>query len=163
MTRNWIAISAMFLGAVISLPGCGGGADTPEAKNGDAAQSDPHDVPLTDEEIAALKEENSKYQDAIASIKQYRDTIKQECEAGHPAKAHRPLDNLDVVLEHLPKAAQNSEIPKEKWEDVNTTSQKLRDLFNQVHANIDGGKEPDYASVADEVDAAIAKLEGISG
>ena len=152
------------------LSGCGGGETTSENKPGGDATSqpgtsddsaDPHDVPLTEEEIASLKAATAKYEDALSHIQEYQKTIATETTGGEPAKAHRALDNLDVVLERLPEAAQNSNVPKEKWQEVNETAQQLRDLFNKVHANIDAGKAPDYESVADEIAKAVETLAAI--
>lgn len=123
-----------------------------------APEVDPHDVPLTEEEIAHIKEETAQYEDALKHIRQYQTTIQQETTKGEPAKAHRALDNLDVVLEGLPEAAANSGVPRERWQEVNETAQKLRDLFNQVHANIDAGEAPNYQAVAAEIDRGIETL-----
>jgi hypothetical protein len=118
-------------------------------------------VPLTEEEIARLKEETARYEDAIAHIRQYQQTIQQEATAGEPAKAHRALDNLDVVLERLPEVARDSGVPRDRWQEVNETAQKLRELFDQVHVRIDAGENPDYQSVADEIDQGIQTLATI--
>lgn len=150
------------------LTGCGQ-SDSDTTAVGDQASEnepteeahDPHDVPLSEAEITKLKEETANYDDAVARIKEFQGTIQKETTGGEPAKAHRALDNLDVVLERLPEAAQESGVPKEKWQEVNETAQKLRDLFNQVHANIDAGKAPDYAAVADEIDQGISSLASI--
>jgi len=154
----------LFVVALVSLglaTGCGNDNDEKPDGKGDAAVHDPHDVPLTEEEIAQLKADTAQYQDAVDRIQQYQKTIQQETTGGEPAKAHRALDNLDVVLERLPEAAKNSGVPKEKWQEVNETGQALRDLFNQVHANIDDGKDPNYETVADQIDAKIAALAAI--
>jgi hypothetical protein len=137
-----------------------GVATSPEAAPSGEAH-DPHDVPLTEDEIAQLKEETAQYEAAIERIQQYQETIERETTAGEPAHAHRALDNLDVVLERLPEAASNSGVPRDRWQEVNETAQKLRDLFNQVHANIDAGEDPDYASVAEEIDQGIQTLAAI--
>lgn len=135
--------------------------DAPDEQAQNDATPDPHDVPLTEEEIAQLKQHTAQYDSAIEHIQQYQATIQQETTGGEPAKAHRALDNLDVVLEHLPEAARDSGVPKEKWQTVNETAQKLRDLFNQVHANIDAGTDPNYEAVADEIDQGIQTLAAI--
>lgn len=158
------------------LVGCGGedtdtattSTDTPTAAaddstDGDAPDehADPHDVPPTEAEIQALRDSVSSYDGAIAQIQEYRDTIRDETTAGEPAKAHRPLDMLDYVLQWLPEIAQESNVPREQWETIGTNAQTLRDAFNQVHANIDNGVAPDYAAVADQVDAAIEELAAV--
>jgi DNA repair exonuclease SbcCD ATPase subunit len=153
--------------ATALLIGCGQSSDrqqTPiEGKTPQASSeaADPHDVPLTEEEIARLKEETARYEDAIAHIRQYQRTIQQEATAGEPAKAHRALDNLDVVLERLPEAARDSGVPRDRWQAVNETAQNLRELFDQVHARIDAGETPDYESFADEIDRGIQTLAAI--
>lgn len=159
-------LSAIII-AVALLTGCGRTEEA--ATNGDAAvqtgQAPPvhahHDTPLTADEIALLQEETAQYRDAVQHIKQYQETIRQETTAGEPAEAHRALDNLDVVLERLPAAARDSGVPKGKWQEVNETAQKLRDLFNQIHANIDAGTDPNYGAVADPIEQGIAKLAAI--
>ena len=161
------------LAAIVStalLVGCGQNADedpqptggqTHPSSGGSSEHADPHDVPLTEAEIAQLKADTADYKAAIEHIQQYQQTIERETTAGAPAKAHRALDNLDVVLERLPEAAQESGVPRERWQEVNETAQKLRDLFNEVHARIDAGEAPDYAAVADEVEQGIQTLAAV--
>ncbi len=127
----------------------------------DGEEVDPHDVPLTEAEIEQLRKDNATYAEAIAHIQSYRDTIRDETTDGSPAKAHRSLDNLDLVLEWLPEIAQQSGVPKSNWEEVNTAAQNLRDLFNKVHANIDAGNDPDYPAVADEIDSSVEVIAAI--
>ena len=156
------------------LVGCGGDEtdtgmpDTPtvgtdEAGNGGTPDEhvDPHDVPPTDEEIQAQRDKVATYAAAIEQIQEYRDTIRDETTAGEPAKAHRSLDMLDYVLEWLPEIAQESNVPREQWETIGSNAQTLRDAFNQVHANIDAGEAPDYAAVADQIDAAVDALAAV--
>lgn len=122
---------------------------------------DPHDVPLTDEEKEQLRQETATYAAAVQHIQSFRDTVRQETTEGEPAYAHRALDKLDLVLERLPEVAAESGVPRDQWETVTTASQQLRDLFNQVHANIDEGKTPDYEAVSDEIDQNVEKLAAI--
>lgn len=122
---------------------------------------DPDDIPLTQEQIKALKLTITSYPDALTKIKSYRDSIRDGIASGDPHKAHRPLDELDIVLEYLPNVARGNDIPKSQWETVNTSAQQLRDLFNKLHAQIDGGEKADYAAVAGEIDSALAKLESV--
>jgi hypothetical protein len=139
------------------------GTSPPGGQASDAAveHADSHDVAPTAEEIDQLRQETSTWPSAIARIESYRDSIRTETTGGAPAKAHRPLDMLDNVLQWLPQIAQSSEVPKADWQTVGENAQQLRDLFNQVHANIDAGTAPDYASVADAIDKAVAELAAI--
>lgn len=122
---------------------------------------DLHDHPLTEEEIATLTQETADYEAAVERIEQYQQTIEQKTTAGNPAEAHRALDNLDVVLNRLPDAARDSGVPRAKWREVNETAQELQELFNQIHARIDAGEDPNYASLAEEIDRHIAALAAI--
>lgn len=171
LTRMFLLQSAFVAVAAMGLlVGCTqNGQDEQTTANGETSQPtessgevhDLHDVPLTEQEIAQLKAETARYEDAVDRIQQYQQTIQQEATGGEPAHAHRALDNLDIVLERLPEAARDSGVPKVKWQEVNETAQKLRDLFNQVHANIDAGKAPNYEAVADEIEQGVQTLAAI--
>lgn len=163
-----VALSA----SVAFIAGCGGSAPTtppgqpPASATTSAAETaatpDPHDVPMTEAEIEQLRQETATYAAAIEHLRSFRDTIQTETTSGEPAKAHRSLDKADLVLEWLPEIAQNSNVPKEHWEQIVTNAQTVRDAFNTVHANIDAGTAPDYASVQGDVDAAMEALSSIA-
>ncbi len=123
-------------------------------------------APTTDHDDVAITEADVKmpptYADALPQLKGYRDTIRTAIEAGTPGKAHRSLDELDIVLNKLPSIAKDSGVPKEQWETINTTARELRDLFNQLHSAIDAKLKPDYQAVAEPIDQAIAKLEQVT-
>jgi hypothetical protein len=141
--------------ALLFVLGCGK-TEAPQAPPA-APTADPHDVPITEADVKLP----ATYADALPQIKEYRDTIRKEIEAGTPAHAHRALDELDIVLNKLPAIAKDSGVPQEQWEAVNTAAQDLRNLFNQLHAAIDEKREPDYPAVAKPIDEAIEKLEGV--
>jgi len=145
-----------------AIPATDAPAATTTATETPAEAVDPHDIPLTEEEIAKLKAETTTYAAAMEHITTYRDTIRDETTKGEAEKAHRSLDNVDYVLQWLPEVAQNSNVPKEQWQTVGENAQKLRDSFNQVHGNIDAGKPPEYEKVAVDVDSAMTALEGVA-
>jgi hypothetical protein len=153
------------LGLMFSI-GCGSQdepAPNSDSKTGTTAPAhDPDDVPLTESQKDSLRQGVKNYADALARVKSYRDTIRDAVAAGDPTKAHRPLDELDVVLEHLPAVARDNNVPRTEWETVNTSAQQLRDSFNKVHAQIDGGEKPDYQAVSGDIDGAIGRLEAVS-
>jgi hypothetical protein len=141
------------------LFGCGGTSPTPQSDSTNAvAEPDPHDVPITEADVQMP----ASYAEAIPRIKSYRDSIRSESQGATPAKAHRALDELDIVLNKLPALARDSGVPKERWETVNTTSREIRDLFNQVHSAIDEKRKPDYGAVSAAIEAAIGRLEAIA-
>ena len=155
-------IAAIAAAALLPLAGCGR-TETPKDQASEPSQAaapahDPDDVPITEADVMLP----TNYDEAIPQIKSYRDTIRGAVEAGTPGKAHRPLDELDIVLKKLPSIAKDSGIPKEQWETINTSAQGLRNLFNQVHAAIDEKREPDYNAVAEPIDQAIDKLEQVT-
>lgn len=158
---------ALIVVAFTVLTGCGDSAKNKPAKEAGksakdgAKPADPNDLPLTDAEISKLKSDVNSYDAAVKRIKAYRDTIRDSIAANKPTEAHRALDELDLVLGWLPQLAKGSGVAKEHWEDVSTSSQTLRDSFNEVHAAIDAKKDPDYKGVADKIDAAVAKIEAV--
>jgi len=93
----------------------------------------------------------------------YRDAIRDEIAGGRPDNAHQPLDEMNFVVEWLPEIAQQSKVPKENWEDLNTAAQRIRTLLDKVHQQIDNGEEPDFDAVADGIQEAIDTLSDIRG
>lgn len=162
--KNYWSLSVALLLYTASA-GCGGakteqndqGAQ-PQAAHAELDHGDPHDVPLTEEEIAQLRAETETWAAAVQRIQSYRDTIRAEINGPTPALAHRPLDLLDHLLEWLPDIARANQVPRQDWQTIGTNAQTLRDLFEQLHANLDAGDDPDYASVAGPIDQAIAAL-----
>jgi hypothetical protein len=137
-------------------------ADTHDHGDGSGAHShgaDPHDVVITEADV----KKPADYKDAVARIKEYRKDIEVNAGGDVPGKAHRPLDELDIVLKWLPGIARDSNVPKNQWETINTSGQKLRELFEKVHQNIDNKKNPDFPGVAKEVDETIGRLEAAAG
>ena len=160
--------SSLIVAVSLCLSGCGQSAPESAAPAPSApiasttpapkAVPDPDDVPIKAADVAKPK----NYADALTRIEGYRNTIRDEIGAGRPTKAHRGLDELDIVLNQLPSIARDSGVPKELWEKVNTTAKAIRDLFNQVHSRIDDKKEPDYGSVSTAIDKAISDLKAIT-
>ncbi|MBI2823218.1 MAG: hypothetical protein HYX69_00850 [Planctomycetia bacterium] len=145
--------------SIVVATGCGSHTQPPSATNGaaDAASVDPDDVAITEADV----DMPANYAAAIPRIAAYRDTIRAAVEAGTPAKAHRALDESDIVLGKLMLIARDSGVPREQWETVNVTARELRDLFHDVHAAIDAKRTPDYASVATPIDEAIKRLAAV--
>jgi hypothetical protein len=131
------------------------------AANPEPAAANPGGMPLTQEEKDALKREITSYEVAVDRIRTYRETIRERIGERKPTEAQRSLDELDLVLEWLPATAKDSNIAEEHWEKVNTAAQTLRNSYNEVHARIDGGKDPGYGAVGAQIDTAIADLESV--
>lgn len=146
-----------FLLGVVLL-GCGETAppsDAQQPANDATAESD--EVHIHSDDI----ERPVDYASALQRIKSYRDTIRDEIAAGRTGKAHRPLDEAMFVLEWLPEITQESNIPKDKWESVNMSAQKIRSLLDQVHERIDKKQNPDFDSVSEDIGRAIESLESV--
>ena len=166
MMKNLATLALLPLIGLMFSVGCGSQSEPApqsDSQAGTAASAhDPDDIPLTEEQKESLRQAVKSYADALTQIKSNRDTIRDAVAAGNPAKAHRPLDELDVVLEHLPAVARDDNVPKTEWETVNTSAQQLRDSFNKVHTQIDAGEKPDYQAVSGDIEAAIGRLEAVS-
>ncbi len=138
----------------LGLAGCGDSEPEESAEQG----ADPHDQVITEDMV----ERPADFKEAVARIKTYRDAIERESAGAEPGLAHRPLDELTFVLEWLSDIAQASNVPKSQWATITKASDELRELFEQVHQNIDNRKDPDFPAVADAVDAAIGRLEAVA-
>jgi hypothetical protein len=134
------------------LLGCGG-SESPEAETAD------HEEAVVTEADVKMP---ATYAAALPQIKAYRDAIRKAVDGGKPHDAHRPLDELDIVLQKLAPIAKSSGIAIEHWETINLTARELRSLFNQIHAAIDENRPADYQGVAKPIDEAIARLEQVT-
>ena len=164
----WLVASLTCAGLIA---GCGRGTQDPSIDSGEGTPSvhapsdyDPHDVPLTEEQKAELRQQTARFADAIAKIRELRDVTAEETRDGipeRPYQVHQALDKVDLVLQWLPGIARDSAVPKEHWETVTTTANELRTLFEEVHQNIDNRTDPGFAAVAGDIDRRIALLEEI--
>lgn len=108
-------------------------------------------------------ERPTNYADAVVRITSYRDSIRDEIAAGRPDMAHRPLDEMNFVVEWLPEIAQHSNVPKKNWEALNVAAQTIRMLLDKVHERIDKGEDPNFNSVADGIEESLSTLSSIRG
>jgi len=169
---HFVVLLSVAVASLGLMVGCGQEGQT--GSDQDAVESDsdgrhaeavdPHDVPITEEQRQQLREETAKFTDAVAKVKELRDVIERETQNGlpeNPLEVHQALDKADGVVQRLPQIAQDSDVPKEYWEQITTTAGELRRLFGKVHLNIDNKVDPDFASVKQQTDARIAELEAI--
>lgn len=167
IVRPFLGIISTSLVLALALCGCGGSepdladgaapaGDVPAASTTDATH-DPDDVPITESDV----ERPADYAAAVTKIEGYRDSIRDDIAAGQPTKAHRALDELNIVLDWLPEIARDSGVARERWEEVNTAAQSLRESFNTVHAQIDAGETPNFDIVSADVDAALDRLVAV--
>jgi len=164
-------LTSALVGLALSA-GCGKSSPPPSAPSGKSPETkaatgdyNPHDVPITDEQKKQLREQAGQFPKAIEVIKELRAATEKETKNGipqDPYKAHQALDKADLVFQWLPEIARDSAVPKEHWEEVTTTANDLRTLFEKVHQNIDNKKEPDFKSVAAEIDEKITLLAKIA-
>ncbi|MHB0957236.1 MAG: hypothetical protein ACYC0X_24430 [Pirellulaceae bacterium] len=174
LRRKFVVVwAAMVLTSLCLTVGCSqkasqeGGKAVGEGSAAETAKTDynPHDVPVTEDQKATLKAEAAQLSGAVAKIKEFRNVIEEETKGGipeNPYKAHQALDQADLLLQWLPQIARDSDVPKEQWEEINTTANDLRTLFEKVHQNIDDQKHPDFPSVAQDIDLKIVRLEEIA-
>ncbi len=154
------------------LAGCSQSGPQPSSPSGkspagQAATADykPHDAPITEEQKQQLRERAGQFPQAVEVIKELRVATEEETKNGipqDPYKAHQALDKADLVFQWLSEIARDSAVPKEHWEEITTTANDLRTLFEKVHQNIDNQQEPDFGSVAKEIDQKIARLAEIA-
>jgi hypothetical protein len=164
-----LSVALLSLGV---LAGCNPSSPPPAAPAGGtpaaptaAGEYDPHDKPLTEEQKTQLRQSTAQFARAVDVIQELRNTTETETKNGIPAnpyEVHQALDKVDLVLQWLPEIARDSGVPKDRWEEVNTTASDLRTSFEKVHQNIDNKQDPNFASVANEIDQKIARLKEIA-
>lgn len=123
-----------------------------------SATADPDDQPITEADVQLP----TNFVEAVRRIRAYADQIRAAIEADRPTKAHRALDELDIVLGKLMPLARDSGVPRARWESVNTAARDLRRQFDRLHAAIDDHRQPDYPVGASAIAAALTKLESVA-
>jgi hypothetical protein len=101
------------------------------------------------------------YPEALKRVGGYRDQIRDAILAGDLMKAHHPLDEADLVLNRLPEIARDSGVPRRHWEQVVVAAEDLNERFGELHAEIDAGRAPNYATLKKPIDSAIARLTDV--
>ena len=153
MRSNMMFVPVTVLVASLLFSGCQKSENT--AQNQAAELADPHDVPITEADVQMP----SNYAEAVDRVKSYRDAIRDAAGSDTPGLAHRPLDELDIVLQKLAAIARDSGVPAESLKTVNLSARELRNLFNEVHAAIDEKRPPNFSAVAERIEQAIGRLE----
>lgn len=149
----------MFL--VATTLGCGAltpPASEPAREGGTSAAQAEEGPPITEADVQMP----SDYTAAVERLRGYRDAVRQAVESGHYHDAHRPLDEMEIVINRLPYLARDSGVPKRYWEQVVVSGEDLSELFNRVHEAIDAHQTPNYAAVAEPIDAALARLAEVA-
>jgi hypothetical protein len=150
-------VTAGVLG-ILLLSGCQGQGTAPATADAKTEEHEAEEAPITEADVKMPE----SYAAAIPRIKVYREVIRTAVEAGKFHDAHRPLDELDIVLNKLIYIARDNGISKDYWETINVTARELRHLFNKIHTALDEGRTPEYAAISGDIDEAIGRLESVS-
>jgi hypothetical protein len=102
------------------------------------------------------------YVATVKRLKYYANQIKKAITSGKPSKAHRPLDEADIVIDKVMVIARDSGVPKADWEEVNVARRELRAKLDVLHAAIDDGTKPDWNAAEPSVEDALKHLESVS-
>ena len=100
----------------------------------------------------------------MAELAEIRDELREAMEANRPDDAHHPLHEVPELLEVLPEVAADTDLPKEKWEVVNSEVESLFHAFTQIDKAFhkkDGDKVGAYEAVAGSIDESIAAIEAL--
>lgn len=127
-----------------------------EHQAGAGQAHDPDDVPLTEKDVEMPKD----YTALLTRVEQLVGDIREKIAAGTPTKAHRSLDELDILLKKAPEIASKS-VPRDHWKEVNVQSKELAAAHNELHEKIDEKQKPDYAAVADRIEKAVKALKAV--
>ncbi|HVX15042.1 MAG TPA: hypothetical protein VHC22_27875 [Pirellulales bacterium] len=122
-----------------------------------ASETEEEAPPVTAADVPVPKD----YVEAVQRLGAYRDAIRDSVLQGDPAKAHRPLDETDIALERLPALARSSGVRRRDWEAIVEAGDDLGEALGAIHAAIDAGQSPDYATYAKDIDDALARLEAL--
>jgi hypothetical protein len=156
MTRFVLLLCVVLTGCEWKASRTAGARPKPSAEP--EHEHDPDDVPITEADVEMPTDFNA----AVERMRDYSTKIKTAILAGTPSKAHRPLDELDIVIGKVMPIARDSGVPRTDWEQVNLARRDLRAQFDVLHAAIDGGEKPDWSAAEPGVETALASLESVA-
>ncbi|HVU87263.1 MAG TPA: hypothetical protein VHD36_08075 [Pirellulales bacterium] len=182
--RTTIVVLAAYCAACLFAAGCTGhGAATDQAEQskhhehsdheGHAHEHDEHghghdataghehdeeDVAITEADVDMPRD----YQSAVARLAAYRQQILSALAEGHPPRAHRPLDEVDIVITKLMLLARDSGVPRRDWEEVNLARRDLRAQFDLAHAALGDGRSVDRAELEQATVSPLARLTAVA-
>jgi chaperonin cofactor prefoldin len=160
-----------FLCLIVTICGCDRNSpqtvQTPEThkatahlhdhKHGHGQQTHAHDgITEADMELPA------DYAAVVKRLREYDSRIKSAIEQGKPDEARRPLDEAEIVLEHIGKIARDSNLPRSDWEMISTARRALRESFEALQDQIEAREVPDYKAVEHTIDRALNEIEAAS-
>ena len=122
------------------------------------AEHDADDVPITEKDVDMPRD----YTTAVERIDGYAQQIFRAIEAGQPSKAHRPLDEMDIVIGRLMFIARDSGVARADWEEVNVARREFRAQFDAVHESIDHNETPDIAAARPAIVATLGRLKAVA-
>jgi chaperonin cofactor prefoldin len=98
----------------------------------------------------------------VKRLREYNGRIRVAIEQGKPDEARRPLDEAEIVLEHIGKIARDSNLPRSDWEMISTARRALRESFETLQDQIEARETPDYKAVEHTIDRALNEIEAAS-
>ena len=102
----------------------------------------------------------------IASLVGEMEPIQSQIETaftdGDPHDAHDALHQIGHLIEDLKGAAERQGLDGQPMSDVLEASEGLMDAYDQLDAGMHGGEAVGYDAVADDIDAAMAKLRSVT-
>lgn len=154
---NRCLLSLVLWVALAALVGCQPVASSATNDVANLDVVDPDDIPITEADV----EMPADYTSAVQRTRAYRDAIRTAIQNGKPSKAHRPLDEADLVLRRLPEIARDSGVPRRYWEQIVVASEDLNELWGEIHAKIDAHQTPDYSSLQEAIDDAVDRIASV--
>ena len=162
----------------VALLGCGpsGGPPAPSPAAGPAA--DPHDHDghdHADHQDGDQDHEGHEHQSgdssqpapadfaaAVAELQQQYEGIRDAFRSGEKDKADGPLHQVGHTLEALPDLAAKAKLGEQDLAAAKSAAKVMFEAYGKIDEAIHGGQEPDYDSVADKLDKAMADLNELA-
>lgn len=152
---NWtLRLSTLLLALAvpIALTGCSKTETTDSSSIGPPPELDA-------EELAHAHPET--FVAAMQELETAKSQIQTAFENGTPDDAHDALHEIGHVLECLPELAKTETEDPAQHQAVADATDKLFDAYEKLDGSMHGGDEVKYESIKEDIDSAIATLNGI--
>ena len=119
----------------------------------------------TDHEHAHLTEADldlpKDFAGAVARIKTCNDSVREALKQGDAHEAHKPADELVILVGKLLPLARDGGVPKARWKEINLLAKELGSQLDKLHAAVDSDKATGNEAILTAIDTTVAELEKV--
>jgi len=101
----------------------------------------------------------TNYGDGVSRVRELRDLLRAGWQANEHDQVHEPLHELAPLLRELPRLLDKEDLPTVERTEAQLAIHELFRMFGQIDSKLHSGFGSSYDELAEQIDAAIEKLQ----